>query len=396
MEQFRQGDEIANARVLGAAGLASGLVGGVVAALMHRGSVRKDQAAAAQAAEAAAAATSPSVSALLEAVRNSANESVSRALSQAPQSREEWAAAGQKVREQATAVARDGQKRSKQRLDEVDVRAISKQAREAFASSQLNSRADTLRKNARSMAVPGRKRSTASLGPISVERLTRRRKRSKPGVAAELAAGVTAFATAANQQSRGLTSTVKQQSSQAKGRAGLAVVDAKSRSGHIVGQAMNRKPELPNAVGQSIGPRVKDLQNRAVPLIGSATSALASTFETGKGFASETRHIADRDFAPALKERAGSAAKSLEQVASQASGALSGVSGTVDDRSRHAAHAAAQGTKDTGALAAWSIAAGSLVFYGFMDDEQRKKVKAAGGRISHEAREIYRDIQGQE
>lgn len=421
MDQFRQGDEIANAQVIGAAGLASGVVGGVVAALMHRSAVRKEEAAATQAAEAAAAAAasaSPSVSALLESVRSSTNESVSRVLSQAPQSREEWAAAAQKVRAQATTVAKDGQERSKQRLNEVDIEAISKQARKAFASSQLNSRADQLRKNAPSLALPGRKGSKQGIGVRAVQGLTNKRKRSSPGISSGLAAAATALATAAGQQSQGVTSTVKQQSTQAKVRAGLAVVDAKARGGHVVGQAKERAPELRVAFGQSIVPVVKDLQNRApelrksversivpkvrevqdraVPLLGSATGALASTLETGKGLASGTRNITDRDLVPVLKERAGTAAKSLGQVASQASGGLSGVSATVDERSRHAAHAAAHGTKDTGALAAWSIAAGSLIFYGFMDDEQREKAKAAGNRIVQEAREIYRDIQGEE
>jgi len=205
-----------------------------------------------------------------------------------------------------------------------------------------------------------------------------------------------ALTTAAGQQSRGVADALTQQSSQLKGRAALAVADAKGRSGQFAWQAKGRAPELRTVVGQSLLPRVKELQDLAVPLFGSATGALASTLEAGKGLASETRHLSDRDLVPALKEMAGTASKSIGGMASQASGSWSGVSSSVDERSRTAAHAAAQGTKDTGALAAWSVAAGGLIYYGLMDEEQKEKARAAAGRIVHEAREIYRDIQGEQ
>lgn len=387
MTQYGQTDETANVQLLGAAGVASGIVGGVVAALMHRREVRKE--------EAAAAATS-NASVLMDSVLGSTNESLSRALSQAPQSREEWAAAAQRAREQAAAVATEGQKRSKQLLNDVDVEAISKRARKAVATSRRNSRDATRRKRGLSMATQRRKRLDKGIGSIGVQGLRRKGGHSTSGKTSEFAAGAAALAAAASQHSRGVAGSVKQQSSQVKSRAADAVTDARDVGGQLVGQARDRAPELRNTLEQSVGPRMKDLQDRATPLFSSATTALVSTLESGKGLASETRQIADRDLVPVLKQRVGTAAKSIEHVASHASGTLSGVSGTVDERSRNAAHAASQGTRDTGALAAWSVVAGGLIFYGFMDDEQKAKAKAAGGRIVQEAREIYRDLQGQD
>ncbi|MDQ3541236.1 MAG: hypothetical protein M3440_11145 [Chloroflexota bacterium] len=379
-------DDTANAQVLGLAGITSGIVGGVVAAIMHRRAIRKEKA--------AAAINSGNVAALVESVKGSTNESLSRALSQAPQSRDEWVAAAQRVKAQAAATAKEGQKRSKKRLAEVDVEAVSKRARNAVPTSELLDQAEKLRKRARNATKESRKRSKKRLENIDLEGLSKKGRDSAAVLSSDLATGAAALAAAATQQSRGVAGSVKQQSYQVKNRAGHVVNDARSLGEQLVEQAKDRAPDLRHAVDKSVAPRVKDLRQSAAPLLGSAANALTSTLESGKELVSETKHNADRELLPALKVKAGTAAKSIEHVTSQASDTWSGVSGTVDERSRNAAHAAAQGTRDTGALAAWSIAAGGLIFYGFLDAEQKEKVKAAGSRIVHEAREIYRDIQG--
>lgn len=374
MNEYRHVDETANAKVLGLASVASGVVGGVVAAVMHRRASRKDD---------AMAAASGNVSALMESVMGSTNESVSRALRQAPQSREEWAAAAQSLRGQAAASLKEGQSRSKKRLREVDVEAVSKRARNAVPTSELAEGAEKLSKRARSAAKESRKRSKKRMDTVDFERLGRKGKDSASAISSELATGAAALA-----------AVVSQQSSQVKGRAGHPMNDAKSLGDQLVRKAKDRAPELRDAVDKSVTPRLKDVGRNAAPLLGSAASGLTSTLESGKELASEVRHAADRELVPALKDRAGTAAKSIEQVTAQASDTWSGLSGTVDERSRDAAHAAARGTRDTGAVAAWSIAAGTLIFYGFLDAEQKEKVKSAAGRIAHEAREIYRDMQG--
>lgn len=384
MSEYRQADERASAQVLGVAGVASGIVGGLVAAIMHRRAIRK---------EVAAAAASSNVSVLMNSVLGSTNESLSRALSQAPQSRQEWAAAAQSAKDQVASSAKEGRKRSRKRLSDVDTGAIAQRAQRAIPTSEMKDQADKLRKRARATAKDTRKRSRKRIDSIDAAALSKKGRESASGVSSELAAGGAALAAIASQQSRDVAGTVKQQSAQVRGRAEHALTDAKGLGDQLVRQAKDRAPDLRDAVDKSVAPRVKDLQKGAAPLLDSAASALISTLETGKGLASQTKKSADRELVPALKDRAGTAAKSIEQVTSQASQTWSGVSENVDERSRHAAHAAAQGSRDTGALAAWSIAAGSLIFYGFLDDQQKEKVKAAAGRITQEAREIYRDIQ---
>lgn len=194
---------------------------------------------------------------------------------------------------------------------------------------------------------------------------------------------------------------VRQQPPQVKTLAADAVTSVKT----IRGQILDRTPELRGAVTHAVGPRVSSLQTSAAPLIGTAATAVASTIKSGKVKATEARRTAARDLVPSLREKAGSVsqqaaarARNAETVlgglSSQASQKLTGSSGALEERSRHAAEAAAQGGKDTGAIALWSAAAGGLIYYAFLDDEQRAKLKEASARVWHEAQEIYRDVQG--
>lgn len=385
-------DETANARVLGMAGVASGVIGGLVAAAMERSANRKR--AEAEAAAVAAADSSSDVGALLQAVRSNANESLSRAMSRAPQSREEWNAAAQRLKEQAAASAKESQKRSKERLSDADLRTLSRQALAALPASQVSERVEQLRKRADAIAGQRSKPSSSPLGQINLGRKKKKVRKSLTGMSSDAATSAAELATAAAQRSRDVVGAVKHQSPQALNRAEQAVTEARSYGEHLLEQAKDRAPELVENVQQSLAPRVKELRSSASPILGAASTALATGTDAGREIVSQLKNSADRELSPALKDRAGSAVKTLGDVSSQASDKWSGVSVTVEERSREAAHVAAQGTRDTGAIVAWSAVAGGLIYYAFMDEEQRTKLKQSVGRIGQEAREIYRDVQG--
>lgn len=383
MSPYTQADETANAKVLGLAGVASAVAGSVIAALMHRRAVQHQE----------LESRSRRLSSRLDSTVESATDSLSRAIAEAPQSRKEWASAMERLRAQAAESASDGRKLARERLDDLDLQRTSGRARNAVPSAELPDQLEKLGKRARSAVKDQRRQSMKRLESVDIEKKTRQGKRAASGLAAEVASGASTLAASAGDQSQELVETLKQQTQQARERADDVLSDAKTLGEHLVEQAKDRTPELLDAVERSIVPRAKELRENAAPLISSATAALASSIEAGKELAVETKHSADRQLVPALKERAEAAAESIDDVSSQASETWSDLSGTVDQRSREAAQAAAQGTKNTGALAAWSMVAGGLVYYGFLDDEQREKLKAAGSRIAREAREIYRDIQ---
>lgn len=396
MSDSKQVDETANARVLGLAGLASGLVGGALAYAMERKAQRE---------EAAKETPSANMAALIDSVRVSANDSLSRVKDQAPQSRKEWAAAAQRLREQAAASAKESQKRSKRRLSEVDVERLSKRARKAVPTSGASDLAGQVRQRVGTAAGMGRHRSRQRIESIDIEGLTRKGKDSVSGLSSGVAAGAATLAAVAGQRSQRVVESVRQQSPQAKGLVEGALTEAKGLGERIVEQTRERVPELRDTVEQSVVPRLRDLQANAAPLLGTAASTVASTIDTGKVKASEAKLRAERELVPVLKDKAGTASKRavarartaetvLGEVSSQASQTFSGASGTLEERSRSVAQATAQGSRDTGAIAAWAAVGGGLIYYAFLDAEQREKLKAAGGRVLHEAREIYRDVQG--
>lgn len=183
--------------------------------------------------------------------------------------------------------------------------------------------------------------------------------------------------------------------------ASRAAQDARLRGAQLGVQARERLPEVRDQVENRVRPILADLQKQAKPLVGEATTAAASVVGTVGSRAQGARAWAENEALPEVRAvvsdvstKALEKAKGAEVKVASVSAGASGKLTAVEDRSRDAATAVAQGTKDTGAAAFWATVAGGLVFYAFLSEEQREKVKAAALRIGVEAREIYRDIQG--
>lgn len=182
---------------------------------------------------------------------------------------------------------------------------------------------------------------------------------------------------------------------------GRAALDARDRGAQLGSQARERLPEVRGQVESRVTPIVKDLQKQAKPLLGEVTAAAGSVRGSAEAKAHGARSWAEKDALPEVRAavtnvsaKAAEKAKSAELKVANVSAGATGKLSAVEDRSRQAASSAAQGTRDTGAIAFWASVAGGLVFYAFMNEEQRAQVKEAALRIGSEAREIYRDIQG--
>lgn len=202
-----------------------------------------------------------------------------------------------------------------------------------------------------------------------------------------------------------LVSDAKNQVPALKGRAGKVAVDAKGRGTQLGEQVRERLPEVRDRVESRVVPLVKEVRSQAKPILGDVTAAATRALSAAEAKAQGARTWVEQDALPETRlavadvsqkavEKAKNAEHVLGSVSSGATGKLSGVGESIEERSRQAANVAAKGTRDTGSLVFWSSVAGGLVFYAFLTEEQRERVKAAGRRIGSEAREIYRDIQG--
>lgn len=102
--------------------------------------------------------------------------------------------------------------------------------------------------------------------------------------------------------------------------------------------------------------------------------------------ADDAREYAQTDLRDDLSESTEKARKQVQRSSGQLH--------DVGDHVSHAAEAVADGGRNTGAFAAWVGIGAGIVYVAFLNDEQRTKVRDLTSRATSEAREIYRDIQG--
>lgn len=202
-----------------------------------------------------------------------------------------------------------------------------------------------------------------------------------------------------------VASEVRSQLPQLTSRASKAADDVKERGAHVAEQVRQKAPDIRDQLENKIAPLMKDLKHQAGPLLSDVAGAATATLEVANARAHEARTWAEKDALPELRQslddmshrvaqKARAAESTLAGVSSEAAERFADVTDGMEDRSRKAATAAAKGTKDTGSLLFWTTIAGGVIYYSFLSQEQRAKVRAAGRRIGSEAREIYRDIQG--
>lgn len=339
-----------NGAVLGIAALAAGVVGTMVAALMSRESE--------QDARARLEGQLRQLDALSRTGRERTGKAMKKARKQAPKDVDRARQRASDLGSQVTGLAASGISTAKSRIDAGDL--------------------------------PGTSQRLA----------TSLKERSREGASRAESAGSDVVSRASE-----LFSEARGQVPNLKNRASQAAVDARIVGSNLGEQLRERLPEVRDQVEHRMTPVVRDLKRQAGPLIDDAAGVAATALSIAGTKAHDVREWAEKDALPEVRDTLGDvpqkvveAAKNAEHmlanVSSDASGRLSDVGGTIEDRSRQVAMVATKGTKDTGSLLFWTTVAAGVVYYAFLSREQQAQVKAAGRRIGSEAREIYRDIQG--
>ena len=176
-----------------------------------------------------------------------------------------------------------------------------------------------------------------------------------------------------------LRTRLSEVASKASDRGSEVVARARERAPEVAEQVRARAPEVQEAVASSVSATVHDLQEHAKPLLAEAGAVAARAAEqarlaardAGQTILPEVQHRAD-----AIGER------------------MSTTTHVIEHKSRQAASAAGQGTKDLGALALWSAVAGGIAYAALLNEEQQRKVREAGKRVWAEIGEVYADIRG--
>ena len=185
---------------------------------------------------------------------------------------------------------------------------------------------------------------------------------------------------------------------------GDAASAARSFGERTAEQISKRVPELIDAVESEVAPRAR--------AAGDLAAAVASTsVASSKELADALKHKVD-DVRPEVEELAKKAKDAVTHApeaiatefhkAEEALGAIASdvhhhaddIAHTVEARSREGAAAVKKGGKEGSSLLFWGGVAAGVVYFVFLNDEQRDRVKQIAMSVAKEAREIYSDIQG--
>lgn len=174
-------------------------------------------------------------------------------------------------------------------------------------------------------------------------------------------------------------------------------IDASQRAHHLADQARTHAPEVGAQVASAIhsaqdGAKLvlDDVASRTARLVDGAKEAGSHASES---FLPEVQHRVDA-VASKAKSQGQASATTLATLGATAGDKLSHTTDAIEHQSKAVATAAGHGTKDGGSLVMWSLAAAGIVYYAFLNEEQRVKVKESGQRIFAEVKEVYRDIRG--
>jgi hypothetical protein len=152
---------------------------------------------------------------------------------------------------------------------------------------------------------------------------------------------------------------------------------ASERAGGPIGSAQSSVVDSANAIRGSVSDRASSVQSTV----------------------SDSAH-AIRDTASTVQSSVSGTAQSIKgTVGDTASAVGSGVTGaarSAGDASKAAVSTTAQGGKNTVGLVFWTGAAAAIVYYAFLDEELKAKVREVANSALVQAREMLADFQGQD
>ncbi|MEJ7901426.1 MAG: hypothetical protein WKF63_06230 [Thermomicrobiales bacterium] len=145
-----------------------------------------------------------------------------------------------------------------------------------------------------------------------------------------------------------------------------------------------------HSVQETAKPVLHDVSVLATRLVDEAREAGSHASES---LIPDVQHRADV-VAGRAKTHGQASAATLSALGATAGHKISHTSEAVEQQSKAVATAAGRGTKDGASFVMWSLAAAGIVYYAFLNEEQRVKAKESGQRIATEIKEVYRDIRG--
>jgi hypothetical protein len=199
---------------------------------------------------------------------------------------------------------------------------------------------------------------------------------------------------------------------------------ARSYGEQAADRISKRLPELMDTVESELGPRAKALGDRAVHVgetsrhgvdaVRHAVEDARPQVEEMAGKAKETvlhkveearpqveeltekAKVAARHAPEAFAAEFHKAEEALGSIAQNAQEKSAETIERVESKAKEGAEAAKRGTKESSSLLFWLSAAAGVVYFVILSDEQRAKVKSLAESAFREAREIYKDIQGED
>lgn len=194
-------------------------------------------------------------------------------------------------------------------------------------------------------------------------------------VAAQVRGGAPDIVDKASKTAHDVIDQARDRAPEVRERAHDFATDASRRAQKLAHETRKHAPD----VGAQVATALHTAQDQAKPILSDAASLAGRIVEGAK----ETGSHAGGSLIPDMQHRADAVA-----------GKLAHASDAIEQQSKAAATAAGRGTKDGGAFVMWSAAAAGIIYYAFLDEDQRRKAKESGQRIVAEIREVYRDIRG--
>jgi archaellum component FlaC len=182
-----------------------------------------------------------------------------------------------------------------------------------------------------------------------------------------------------------LAEQFKEKAPELQERASQVAAQVGDKAAKATAQARDKAPGLLESAGHQLATILEDAQESAKPHVDGAVE--------------QARHATKRlssDIIPGVQHQAAHLTEKIDSQAHSATDRIAQTTSVVELKSKQAAVAAGQGGKNLGGLIGWSAAAAGVVYYAFLDESKRAKVRASGGRILSEARSVIRDIRGQD
>lgn len=182
-----------------------------------------------------------------------------------------------------------------------------------------------------------------------------------------------------------LAEQIKEKAPEIQEKASHAAAQVGEKAAKATAQAREKAPGLLESAGQQLATILEEAQESAKPHVDDATKQARQA----------TKRIST-EVLPNVQHRAAHLTEALDAQAHSATDRIAHTTSAVEKKSKQAAVAAGEGGKNLGALIGWSAAAAGIVYYAFLDETKRAKVKSSGSRILGEARDVVRDIRGQD